>query len=358
MPLEIYKRGSVYWFKGGSRSSQAASTTEKARASLLKLARGAVLREFQNRELGRHYGGDQTAITFAEAITRYNAGPEMARDLLKVLDHLGPLDLHRITPRMVRELGRVIYPNGSTDSWRRHVVTPIRAVVNNAHELGLGPPIKIKAYTAFERERQDRLRGRQSRREKVPGSWPWLLRFREVAPDHLGALAWFMFETAARIGQATSIRFEDFDPKAGVVQMPAAKGFPPQEVMLSDELADAMSGLKPRYTRRQDGRKVKSDRLFGYLRKDGVYKTWKRVCRDAGIEVIMPHAAGRHGFGTEMLVRRGLDAATVSKAGRWSDRSTLINRYVHSENVDAKIQAAIRTGREQAEAEKSRNNLT
>ncbi|WP_162891725.1 site-specific integrase [Profundibacter amoris] len=64
-------------------------------------------------------------------------------------------------------------------------------------------------------------------------------------------------------------------------------------------------------------------KLFGYHRRDSVYKTWKRVCDKAEIDRIMPHAAGRHGFGTEMMVRQGLDAVTVAKVGRWADSQML-----------------------------------
>jgi hypothetical protein len=38
----------------------------------------------------------------------------------------------RTAPKLVRELGEGLYPEASTDTWVRHVVTPVRSVINNA----------------------------------------------------------------------------------------------------------------------------------------------------------------------------------------------------------------------------------
>ena len=66
--------------------------------------------------------------------------------------------------------------------WVRHVVTPVRSVINNAHDLGHCAPIRIKGYSKEERVAQDLRRGRKSRVKKTPGSWEWLLKFRQHAP--------------------------------------------------------------------------------------------------------------------------------------------------------------------------------
>lgn len=351
MPLEIFKRGEVYWFRGRIEELPASKYYRQSTGKTTKAGAEAVKGHFQQREVQRFYGAEKNSLSFAEAVDLYNANSEMARDLLKVLDHLADFDLCSITPKFVRDLGPKIYPDGSTDSWKRHVVTPIRAVINNAHELGHCPPIRIKSYSSQERQRQDQIRGKKSRVEKVPGNWTWLIKFRKAAPPHLAAMALFMFETAARIGQATRLTFDDLDLPNFRILMPEAKGAEEQWVALSTDLAVELAMLKPRVTRRQSGKRELSNRLFGYLRKDSVYKTWRRVCRDAGIEAIMPHAAGRHGFGTEMLVRQGIDPVTVAKAGRWSDPRMLMEHYAHPEDHELKILEAIRTGREQAHGE-------
>lgn len=345
--LELYLRGDVWWFKGRIEGLPGSRYYRQSTGQTTKAGASAILIDFQKRELVKHHSGNEVSLTFSEAVNLYKANSEMARDLLKVIDLLGNMEVRKITPKLVKELGPRIYPDGSTDSWKRHVVTPIRAVINNAHELGLCPPIRIKAYKEIERVRQDQLRRKISRAEKTPGNWSWIMKFREKAPAQLGALALFMFETGARIGQATAISFDDFDADAARIWMPAAKGFNPQWVVLSPELSEDLKQLRPRITRRKSGKRVLSNRLFGYLRKDSVYKIWRRVCRDAKIEPIMPHAAGRHGFGTEMLVRQGVDVVTVARAGRWSDAQMLLQTYAHPENHQDRILAALRTGREQ-----------
>lgn len=357
MPIELFKRKKIYWFRGRIEELPASEYYRKSTYKSSKTSALAVLNQFQREELRRFYAGEDASITFAEAVIHYRSKPEFAKALLPIVKIIGEMEISKITPKYVRNLGYQLQPKNSTDTWHKRIVSPIRAVINNAHELGYCPPIKIKAYSKTERLEQDRKREKVSRVKKTAGSWPWIIAFRSAAPQHLSALALFMFETGARISQATTIQFKDLDIPNGLVLMPEAKGVEEQLVKLSPQLIEELSKLCPRFTRRKSGKKVLSDRLFGYQARGGVYRTWKRVCRDAKIEVILPHAAGRHGFGTEMLVRQGLDPVTVAKAGRWADAHMLMETYAHPDGSDEKIQEAIRTGRVQAEAHLQDNQL-
>lgn len=282
----------------------------------------------------------------------YDADQATANALLVVLPEIGDKRLSEISPTEVRNLGRKLYPNNSTDTWRRWVVTPIRSVINNAHDLGKGPAIRIKSYSKIEMLKQDKLRGKQSRQEKTPGSWPWINAFRAASKSpYRKAMALFMFETGARISQACAIEPEDLDLQNARIWMPEAKGTEAQWVTISMDLVVELANLRPRKPRQgpHAGRKM-TYRVFGYANKDGVYKGWKTDCKRAGIETIMPHAAGRHGFGTEMLVRQGLDPTTVADAGRWADKTLMQRTYAHPENSTDRIQEALRTGRVQAQS--------
>ncbi len=357
MPLELYKRNDTYWFKGRidalpDSKYYRQSTHKSSEASAI-----AVRNHFQQEELRRFYGGDDISITFSEAVLHYKAKPEFAKALIPIVETIGELEIDKITPKYVRNLGYELQPDNGTDTWQKRIVSPIRAVINNAHELGLCAPLKVKSYTKAERLEQDRKRNKSSRAEKTPGSWPWINAFVKVAPEHLGALALFMFETGARISQATSIRFSDLDVSRARVWMPEAKGVEAMWVTLSPELVSILAKLTPRYTQRKAKGKVLSDRLFGYQGRDGIYRTWKHTCVKAEIEVIMPHAAGRHGFGTEMMVRQGIDPVTVAKVGRWADPQMLLKTYAHPDGADEKIMSAIRTGRVQAERNNPSNPL-
>jgi hypothetical protein len=357
MPLELYKRGKTYYFKGRidelpSSKYYRQSTGKTAQTSAL-----AALNYFRQEELRRFYAGEDVSFTFSQAVLEYRAKPEFAKALLPIVQEIGHMELKRISPVFVRGLGRKLQPNNSTDTWQKRIVSPIRAVINNAHDMGLCPPIKITSYSESERLEQDGFRGKTSRDEIVPGSWPWIMDFKAAAPLHLGLLAQFMFETGARISQATTVTVDGLDAANNQVWMPEAKGIKAQWVSLSAELVAELTKLEPRYTNRASGKKIKSDRLFGYLGRGSVYKTWKRVCRDANIEVILPHAAGRHGFGTELMIRQKLDPVTVAKAGRWSDPTMLLKTYAHPEESQKKAQEALRTGRVQAESESATNSL-
>ncbi|RUV98266.1 site-specific integrase [Mesorhizobium sp. M5C.F.Ca.IN.020.14.1.1] len=353
MPLDVYERNGWWWFKGridrlpaGKYYRQSSGVPSSAPE---RDAQAAVL-DFERREIKRDLIGDERALIFADAVLLYPANPMEAGDLAKILPHLEDRAVASITPQEVRNLGAVLYPMGSTDTWQRHVVTPVRAVINNAHDLGKCPPIRIKAFSKPERLKQDRIRGKSSRIEKVPGSWEWLLAFRKKANRYQAAMAHFMFVTGARIGQAAELLPEDLDLQNARVWMPEAKGMEAQWVDIPMDLVVELANLRPRRPRKGPHGKTraKEARVFGYASKDGVYKAWKTACKRAGIPVIMPHAAGRHGFATEMLVRQKLDARTVAKAGRWADMALMQKTYTHDEDTKDKVQAALRTGRVQA----------
>ena len=63
----------------------------------------------------------------------------------------------------------------------------------------------------------------------------------------------------------------------------------------------------------------------------------------AEIEILTPHEAGRHGFYTELTVRRGLDRRTAAEAGRWADPVLSDRIYARSELPDAGVRQQIRT---------------
>ncbi len=353
MPLELYERNGWWWIKGRIdrisggkyyRQSLGIPATAPERDAIAALA------GFERQEIKRDIVGEEKALTFADAVLLYPANPMEAKDLEAILPQLENRTCASITPQEVRNLGPVIFPKGATDSWQRHVVTPIRAVINNAHDLGKCPPIRVKAYTKAERLKQDRERGRQSRVEKTPGSWEWLLAFRTKANPYLRAMAYFMFATGARISQATALTPNDFDLQNARVWMPEAKGTEAQWVDLPMDLVVELANLRPRRPRKGPHGKtrVKTQKMFGYAGKNGCYKAWKTACKRSKIAEIMPHAAGRHGFATEMLVRQNIDARTVAKAGRWADLTLMQKTYTHAENTKAKVQEALRTGLVQA----------
>lgn len=350
--LKPYRRGSTWWAKGRVeyngrpisgylRESTGASDEAGARDWIT---------EREDRERRRHLiGEEEQPLTFNAAVMMYAAKPMEARYLKPLVRELGPLRCDRITPGMIRDLGSKLYPNGCTDSWRRWVVTPARAVINNANDKGKCPPIRIKGYSEAERVEQDKKRKRASRLERRPGDWAWLLRFRQKAPQRHGALALFMFATGARVGQSIQMTPKHLAKlKDGKVTIPGAKGHADREVQIPPELVAELANLTPKCPRGWE-RKEANKRVFGFASSCGPLKAWRKACKDADIPYLSPHAAGRHGFGQEQVIRQSVDVKAVGKVGGWSDTALLAKTYTHAEDSEDKILAGFRTGLVQAE---------
>ncbi|MCV0427046.1 MAG: tyrosine-type recombinase/integrase [Roseibium sp.] len=364
MPLELINRKDtdVWHIRGRIDEIPDCKYIRKSTGKTRKADAETYLAWFKQQQIRAYYASDlpeeERPFLFSDAVELYNPTPEFAGYLLKVMPYLENLPISDITPTMVRNLGPAISPFNSTETWHKQIVTPVRAVINHAHDLGKCEAISIKGYPETERLKQDQKRGKPSRQEKVPGDWDWLLRFRQHTDLRFGLLAQFMFETAARISQALAITPNDLDLGNCIVSIPPAKGVDRTPVRISDELSAELMQLQPRRPRRTGNpNQERPLTLFGYASRSSVYKRWKRVCDAAKIDHRMPHAAGRHGFATEMLNRQGIDPHAVAKYGRWKDTKLLFETYGHSENAESKIRQGLRTGRVQALQPRSSNKL-
>lgn len=355
MPLEPYRRGSTWWAKGRVEINGRAISEYIRESTGSSTERGAKdwIREREAVEIRRHHVGEETEdMTFEAAVEIYDyPKADMAKYLVPILAEFGPMPCKSITPALVRDLAKRLYPKNSTDSWRRWVITPTRAVVNAAHARypAQCPRLHIQGFTEKERIEQDKKRGKKSRVPKQPGDWDWLLKFRAKANKQNRTLALFMFTTGARVGQAVKMTPQHLKLDDGIAIIPGAKGHDDREAVLLPELVEELRALTPRIPRGWE-RKKANERVFGYASKDSPRKNWMKACKDAGIPYLPPHSAGRHGFGQEMKVRRGVDTKAVEAAGGWSATGNMVDRtYTHAEDASGKIMRALRTGRVQAE---------
>lgn len=357
--LEPYLRGNVWWVRGTRpdtdryiRESLGTSDPAIAEAKVEEIYR----RARQRRILGPDAPQPQDELTFAACVLLYPARAKDATYLKPIVRRCGRMLVRDMTPEFIRGLGRQMMPRASTDTWQRQIVTPARSVINHAHDLGKCPPIRIRRFSEKERIAQDQLRGRESRIRREPGSWDWLLAFMEHADPRDAALAHFMFRHGYRISQSLAMtRSRDMDLANRRVRVHAAKGHPAHWVELDLEEVVMIANLPLPY------RGAARDRVFGIGggRSGALYARWKAACAKAGIAYIAPHAAGRHGFGTEMIVRQGVDPVTAAD-GRWSDPSVMLKTYAHPEDSEAAVRAAFRAGRTlavQARAKGSRKAL-
>ncbi|WP_084587919.1 tyrosine-type recombinase/integrase [Devosia riboflavina] len=342
--LSIYLRGSTWWVKGrleGEERYYRESLGTRDEAVARRKVRDLETEARNRALLGRDAPKPEDNITLAQAFLDHPMSGNDARYMARILPEWGDTRLRDITPRMVKQLAKKLYPMAAVDTWHRQVVVPVRAIINAAHEDGLCPPIRIKAYTKNERVAQDRARGKDSGQKKRPGSWDWVLRFKEHAEPRLGAMALFMFTTGARVTQTMEMKRKgDLDLFRKRVRLPAAKGHPAQWIDILPEVAAGIGAL-PKPTGKLD-----QERVFYWAsqRSGDFYRKWRQACKDAGIEYLPPHAAGRHGFGTEMIVRQKIDPATAARDGRWSSPKVLLDTYAHAEEGSQSVQQAFRDG--------------
>lgn len=355
MPLEPYKRGRKWWVRGtidydgspitGYYRRSTGTLTEEA-------AREWITAETERQRRRYLFGEEQEQLTFADAVVLYPAKPKDAGYLIPLVKEIGGRPVASLTPKEIRALGPKLYPDLSTDTWQRYVVTPVKAVILNAHEEGLCPPIRIKGYSRKERVEQDERRGKQSRIEKAPFTREWVDAFVAEADVYNAAMVQFIFETAARIDQVVSIEPKHLDLMNHQVKLKAQKGHPEQWVKISTAMVVTLANLPPRQPKnRQTGERGKH-RVFGYAGRSGMLKAWRSICSRAGIEYLSPHS-GRHGFYTELRVNQGVDPVTAAKMGRWSNHALPDKTYAHSDAEEAAIRERFRTNPVQYKKRKS-----
>ncbi|MBR2657221.1 MAG: tyrosine-type recombinase/integrase [Loktanella sp.] len=356
MPLEIYKRknSNNYWVRGwvefegariaGPYRCSSGSPTKAGAQNWI-----AVETEYQRR---RHMVGEEEAQTFSDAVLIYNANPKTAKQLLSIDREIGSMPLTKITGKMLKSLGPKLKPLASTDTWWREIVTPARAVINNAHELRGTPAIIVRQYSSNERVSQDTKRKKTSRVPRIPSDQNWIAAFCEVADPHNAAMVRFMFETAARIDQAISMTPDDIDPVECKVWLKAQKGHDAGWVKVSKAMMVELVALARKLTRNPRTGKVLEQRVFGYNSSTSYNNRWKTICKKAGIPYLSAHAAGRHGYYTELVVRQDVNPLKAAKAGRWADASLPMRIYAHPETDESALREHFRTKPVQSKKQK------
>lgn len=165
----------------------------------------------------------------------------------------------------------------------------------------------------------------------------WIEAFCGTADPYNAALVRFMFETAARIDQAVSLKPDDLNSAENKVLLKAQKGHSESWITVSPEMMDELIALSPKRPKNRKTKSFMAPRVFGYGSSTGYNTRWKTICKRAGIQYLAAYPAGRHGFFTELVVRQGVDPVTAAKAGRWSDPNLPMRIYAHAEKDEADV---------------------
>lgn len=186
-------------------------------------------------------------------------------------------------------------------------------------------------------------RKKQSRIARTPADRDWVEAFCAAADPHNAALLRFMFETAARIDQAVSLTRSDIDSDECQVWLKAQKGHDATWVKVSEAMMEELLALSEKLTRNPRTGRVLEPRVFGYNSSTSYNNRWKTICKKAGISYLSAHAAGRHGFFTELVVRQNVNPIAAADAGRWSDASLPMRVYAHPETDEGALREQFRT---------------
>lgn len=308
MPLEIYRRGAIWHYRGtvnGRRLRGSTKTADRKTAERVKA-------EVEQRAWQRRFDGPTAGLTMTQIFTAYLDAGKSERFLLKLAEHWRDTLREDVHAETVRRAAKTIYPGASEPTWNRQVIKPTQAAINYAAGLGWCPRISVKRFT-------------ENPEIKTPATVEWVRAFHaQAAKDelqHLGALCMFMFGTAARIGESCRMRWSDVDLSAGCATLYLFKPTPwsrvahlPAEVVAA--LANIPSNRKP------------EELVFGYADRSSAKCAWNNVIKRAGIERLTPHCC-RHGFATTML-QKGFDVKTVADRGGWKDATTVLRTYAHA----------------------------
>lgn len=299
----LKKRGEIWWYTftvDGRRFRRSSKTADRRLAEDI-----ASKDEWRHRHAAVH--GPGAVITFGEAMALYINHARDNRFLLPLLDQWENAKVADLTPDVIRSAARKIYPKASGATWNRQVITPARAVINYAADSGYCSHIRVKRFP-------------EATSTRKAADTVWLTRFREACQrPNMAALARFMFETGARIGEACRLRWEDMNLQEGTATFTKTKNGEEHTAYLSPGMVAELANLE------------RTPKVFGYASRHTVTKQWAKTIERAGIEKRGRHEAGRHSFATEMIVRNGVDIPTVAKLGNWKSHRLLSENYAHPE---------------------------
>jgi integrase len=302
MPLKLYKRGEVYWYRGtvaGRRLHESTRTADKETAQ--RIANRAEAREFK-----RDLDGPASVLTFGNAANLYLDAEGSIRFLAKVIAYWKDTLVRDITPGAIRAAAIKVYPDAGPATRNRQFITPTVSVINHAAGLGYCSPLaKVERFAV-------------PRKQRDVADWGWVRAFMDHAPANAGALAMFGYLTGARISSMTDLLWSDVDFQRGEAVLRRTKNGHDHVVHLPRELIVPMANLPT----------DRNGTVFGYAGRFSMKSAWEASIKRAGIRRVTPHGL-RHGFATGLL-RAGIDPITVAWLGGWESPQLVVNLYGHA----------------------------
>jgi integrase len=237
--------------------------------------------------------------------------------LRPILDHFGASPLARVDQAAINAAARKLYPGRSPATLNRQLYTPIAAILNNAHRVGLCEHRMV------------------ARPAQPVGRVRWISpsdaeRLIAMCSPHLRPLVIFLLGTGARVSEALYLQWPQVELARGHVSFLATKNGTDRGVPLHPRVVAELANLPGRegaVFRRPDGAPYAyRDHAGGQIKR-----AFATACRRAGIESFRPHDC-RHTWAT-WLYASTRDLAGLMRLGGWrSERMVL--RYAHVNVAD------------------------
>lgn len=256
-------------------------------------------------------GGERN---FAEAADSYIQHGGEARYLPRLVARFGAHPVASITPLAVRQAAEETYPDASPATRNRQFLTPARAVLYHAHELGWRMPARIRPFRA------------PRPADIAPATRRWLERFVERCDQdnlpHLAACVLFMNLTGARVSEAVALKGRQVDLRRRTALLLKTKTEVNSLRYMPDHLVERIRDLAP----------SPDDHVFRYTSRFSVNERIQAVCGRAGLPYKSSHRVGRHAFATNAL-NAGVSVRVAMDAGGWKTSSIFLETYAHT--IDA-----------------------
>lgn len=329
--LTLYKRGKIWWLDGsvdGQRIRESTGTSNRKDAEELAAKREREL------HVEKVYG-TEAILTFGAATGYYLDAGKSDRYIAPIFARWERKLVREIKPGNVVDLARKLYPNAGPATRNRQVITPVQAIINHSAKRGLCSPVRFERLKVPAKPRR-------------VASELWLSKFMEHANPRMGALALFMTMTGARISEAVALDWAEVDLAACTAVLLKTKNGDTRTATLPSPLVQVLSELP--------GKKEKG-KVFGYKSRQSIQTAWATAEKRAQIEHIPPHDAGRRLFAT-LMIRSGVDAVTVAKAGGWKSQRLVVEVYAQPDDPKRAVEKAFGTFKTQTTVQTQDNALS
>jgi integrase len=305
MSLKLYLRNGVWNYRGTIGPAERRSRIRGSCKTSDKDIAARQIAEIETNYWRGHFDGPGAILTFRRAAQLYRAAGKSERFLSRIENHFKETLVKDINAGSIRKMAIELYPDCTGASRNRQGICPAQAVINFAAESELCSPIRVRRFKV-------------DAKIKEPVTLEWLRTFSPHASPVIEALAWFMFLTGARIGEALAIRWDDVSLNGGTVLIRQSKVSSERVSHLPTPLIAMLSNL-PRINDRP---------VFVYRHPDDTVRAWFGAVKRAKVKRLTPHCC-RHGFATGLL-RRGVDVMTVAYLGGWKTPAQVLKTYGHA----------------------------